>query len=187
MTRRAACAVSLALFVLAAPAVRASVVLALDLAQLVAHADHVVVVTAVSESARWSRTGRQIVTDVELRVEQTLKGPTRVGQVLVATRLGGTLGDVALQVPGEARLAAGQRALVFLEASDGELRFVGMSQGVLALAGSGAQTMALPGGGGMALVERAEDGTLVAGAPALARGRRLDELAAEIRRLATAR
>lgn len=188
MTLCRAFAVFFAALVLAvaSPVARASVVLALDLAELVAQADHVVVVTAVSEHSRWSRTGHQIVTDVELRAEEALKGPARAGQMLVATRLGGTLGDVALQVPGEARLAAGQRALVFLHASSGELRFVGMAQGVLALSGSGSDTMAMPAGGGMALVERAEDGSLVPGAPALARPRPLRELTAEIRKLAIA-
>lgn len=190
MTLRAGLLAVLALLTISAPSVhraRASVVLALDLAELVAEADHVLVVTAVAEHARWSRNGKQIVTDVELRNEQTLKGPARPGQVLVATRLGGTLGELALQVPGEARLGAGQRALVFLEASDGELRFVGMSQGVLALRGSGNDTMALPGGSGMALVERDGNGALVPGSSALAEPRRLSELSAEIRKLASPR
>lgn len=164
----------------------ASVVIALDLGELVHEADQVLVVTALREEARREAQGGLIVTDVELRVEESLKGDARAGSVVVATRLGGVVGKVALQVPGEANFTLGERAVVFLRRHASELRVVGMAQGILPLRGEGAQTMVLPGGGGAALVERDDDGQLVAAPSAMKTERPLSDVLSEIRRLVAA-
>jgi hypothetical protein len=138
--------------------VDASMVRALSLEQLVAAADHVVLARAEERQSRRHLDGRLIVTDVSLRVERTLKGDAQQGGSLVATRLGGRLQDIALQVPGEATFALGQRAIVFLRQAEpyGELRVVGMSQGVLPVRDRSDDTPAMvtPGGGSTALVQR---------------------------------
>ncbi len=172
---------------LAAPSARASVVLALDLAQLVQRSDHVVLATAGAQTSRWSDDGRHLVTDVSLRVEDSLKGPSHAGDVLVVTRLGGRLHDLALQVPGEANFGPGQRALVFLHSVQGgsELHVVGMAQGVLPVRGAGPDAMAMPGAGSVELVEREESGALGPGRAALVQPRPLAALVTEIRRLVT--
>lgn len=180
----AACAV-VAILCAAYPA-HASVVLALDLAALVAKSDEIVLGTAGPQQARWSADGKLIVTDMQLRVEESLKGNARVGDVLVVTRMGGTLLDVALQVPGEANFGPDQHVLVFLhaEGSAKERHVVGMAQGVIPIAGTGPDAMAMPNAGGMALVERTDDGALGPGRAALAQPRPLVALRAEILRLA---
>ena len=60
----------------------ASVVIALDLGELVHEADQVLVVTALREEARREAQGGLIVTDVELRVEEALKGAARAGSIV---------------------------------------------------------------------------------------------------------
>lgn len=180
----AACAVVAILC--AAFSARASVVLALDLAALVAKSDEIVLGTAGPQRARWSNDGKLIVTDMQLRVEESLKGPAHVGDVLVVTRMGGTLRDIALQVPGEANFGPDQRVLVFLhaEGSAKERHVVGMAQGVIPITGRGANAMAMPNAGGTALVERTDDGALAPGHAALAQPRPFVALRTEILRLA---
>lgn len=161
----------------------ASVVTALDLAALVQEADQVLVVTALSERSRRDERGGLIVTDVQLRVEEALKGEAHSGDTVVATRLGGVLDKVALQVPGEASFTLGERAVVFLRRHRSELRVVGMAQGLLPLRGEGKQTMVMPSGGDAALVARDDDGRLVAAPPAMKSARPLSDVLSEIRRL----
>lgn len=165
----------------------ASVVLALDLASLVAKSDEIVLGTAGPQQARRSDDGQLIVTDMQLRVEESLKGAARAGDVLVVTRLGGKLRDIALQVPGEANFVPDQRVLVFLhaEGAANERHVVGMAQGVIPIAGTGPDAMAMPNAGGMALVERTDGGALAPGRAALAQPRPLAALRAEILRLAS--
>jgi hypothetical protein len=167
--------------------VRASVVTALDMSELVRGAEQVLVVTALSERARREARGGLIVTDVRLRVEETLKGDARAGGIVVATRLGGVLDKVALQVPGEASFTLGERALVFLRRHTNEqvseLRVLGMAQGVLPLREEAKQTMVMPSGGDVSLVARDDDGQLVAAPSAMRAARPLRELRDEIRRL----
>lgn len=168
-----------------APPVRASVVLALDLAELVAESHHVVVGVALSKSARYRDTGKVIVTDVRLRVRESLKGESKPGDTLVVTRLGGRLDDLALTVPGEATFATGQPVLVFLRDSTfaGELQVVGMAQGVMPLSDSTTSATVLPGGQGMSLVQRGADGKLRDAPDAMWQPRPLEEVKTEIRRL----
>lgn len=164
----------------------ASVVVALDLAALVAKSDHIVVGVGGPQAARWSDDGRLILTDMQLRVEESWKGTSRAGDVLVITRLGGKLRDVALQVPGEANFAPDQRVVAFLHAqgTSRELRVVGMAQGVITVQGTGTDAMALPNGGGMALVGSTVEGALTAARAAVAQPTPFHDFRAEILRLA---
>jgi len=143
-----------------APA-HASVVLALGLEDLTRKADVIALAVPTEHQSRMQARSGLIVTDVSLRVEQSLKGTAKAGQTLVATLLGGELDGVALAVPGEASLPLGQKLLVFLQHSkSGELRAVGMSQGVLTLSDLRGTTMVMPGGNGAALVQPGSDGAL---------------------------
>ncbi|HJL19144.1 MAG TPA: hypothetical protein RMH99_26000 [Sandaracinaceae bacterium LLY-WYZ-13_1] len=148
------------LIALASPA-HATISEALSLPELVAEADHVVLVTCVDE--RTSRDARRrIVTDFTLRVEEAMKGGARPGSTLTMRRLGGALGDLGMRVEGEPHLEVGRRYLVFLRTlTDGTtLRPVGMSQGVMPVQEEAGARMVQPGGGGMALMQRGSDGRL---------------------------
>ncbi|HYJ08536.1 MAG TPA: hypothetical protein VEX18_05995, partial [Polyangiaceae bacterium] len=74
----------------------ASVVEALSLPELVKRSEHVVVATPGERMGR--RSGNLIVTDVELRIDEALKGGTKRGETLVATLLGGVTEGLGLKV-----------------------------------------------------------------------------------------
>jgi hypothetical protein len=173
-----------ALLLWAAPAVRAATVLALDLGALVQQSDLIVIARAQSEHSHY-RADRLIVTDVKLRVIDALKGQTKAGDVLVATRLGGVVDGIGLHVPGEASFPLDRSALIFLRrgGASGELQAVGMSQGVLPIEGDGATATVLPGGAGASLVQRADDGKLVAAPDALLHPQPLRSVLTQIQKL----
>lgn len=168
------------------PSARASVSLALSLADLVKRADHIVIARAGEQQARWHHNGKLIVTDVSLRVESVLKGDAQPGGTLVATVLGGKLEHLALQVPGAASFERGARAIAFLYRSEpsGDLRVVGMSQGVLPLREQNGQPiMVIPGGSGGALMEQDSSGALRPAPDALTVPRPMPDVVEQIRRL----
>jgi hypothetical protein len=171
----------------AASRASASLVLALDLPTLVARASHIVVARVESQRARYDARGR-IVTDVTLRVDESLVGPARAGDRLVLERFGGAIGELGMRIEGEPLFADGARVLVFAApAASGarRLRPVGMAQGVMRVEPPtvpGSEDRILPGGEGLALV-RPEQGRLVASEPAIAAPRPLGEVRDAILRL----
>ena len=160
----------------------AAVLMALDLRALVKQSDYVVLAKAESQTSRYAQ--GLIVTDVQLRVVNSLKGSAKVGSMLIATSLGGSVGQVGLRVPGAAQFALGESALVFLrreEASD-DLGVTGMSQGVLPIFGAGSSAQVQLGGKQATLMARDASGAYVP-APAPQR-RTLADVLNEIARLA---
>jgi hypothetical protein len=164
----------------------AATLLAVDLAQLVKLSDYVVLAKAESRASRKQESSGLIVTDVVLRVQIGLKGATKPGEVLTATLLGGTIGDVGLHVPGEANIPDDRGAIVFLRrTSNGELNVSGMSQGVLSIAGQGQTAVVMPAAPNAALVQPDDDGVLQSAPEALLSPQPLATLLARIRELAT--
>jgi hypothetical protein len=115
---------------------QATVVKAIALGDLVSMSEWVVVATVKSAQSHYQTIGgsRRMVTDTILSVEQALTPNHSSGNVETATvavrTLGGTIGDLAQYVPGEAILAQGTQQLLFLdEGSDGVLRVSAMAQG----------------------------------------------------------
>ncbi len=167
-----------------APAARAATVLALDLAALVRQSDEIVIARAQSQSAHY-RADRLIVTDVQLRVLDSLKGKAHAGDLLVATQLGGVVDGIGLNVPGEASFPSDRSAIVFLRhvGNAGGLQAVGMSQGVLPIDGVGADATVQPGGAGAELVQRTDDGKLSPAPDALLHPQPLRSVLAQIQQL----
>lgn len=162
------------------PHARASVVQALSLAELVAQSEHIVVALPGERQSR--ATGRLFVTDVSVRVLQSLKGDSKPGEMLVATLLGGVVDGVGLKVPGEASLPEGRKVIVFLQPSkkSGDLHVVGMSQGVMAIEARKGADFVKPSAGHAALMQRSETGALKPGAPALTSEIALPDLLTQI-------
>jgi hypothetical protein len=105
---------------------------ALPLAKLVAQSELVVVATPISQKCQWAKIGslERVVTDSTLEVAWTLSGSDSTGRDVVVRTLGGTIGDLAQIVHGEARLRVGQSSLLFLaRGRDGALHVFGMGQG----------------------------------------------------------
>jgi hypothetical protein len=114
----------------------ATVVSAIPLNELVGMSEWVVVATVTSARSHYETIGgsRLIVTDTILRIDQALtpnRSSVNVETATISVRtLGGTVGDLAQMVPGEAILARGTAQLLFVdEGSDGVLRISAMAQG----------------------------------------------------------
>jgi hypothetical protein len=82
--------------------------------ELVRRSELVIVARVVATRSAWvdSRSGRSIVTDVTVSIEQTLKGPTYAERSLEF--LGGTVGEDTLRVDGMPEFHVGDRAVLFL-------------------------------------------------------------------------
>jgi len=82
--------------------------------ELVQRSELVIVARVVATRSAWvdSRSGRSIVTDVTVSIEQTLKGPTYAERSLEF--LGGTVGEDTLHVDGMPEFHVGDRAVLFL-------------------------------------------------------------------------
>jgi hypothetical protein len=181
--RAAGVALVLQVLVALTGSARAAVVLKLDLPELVLRAEHIVVAVAGEEISRFTPDGR-IVTDVTLKVTETLKGDLRAGQDIVVTRLGGEVGEIGMLVEGEPRFRRGRPAVLFLRelSASGKLQVVGMSQGVFQVEERDGRMYQIPGSD-LALVHRSADGEMVEDPrPAVEPGP-LDDLLSEIRRL----
>ncbi len=82
--------------------------------ELVLRAESVVVARVVATRSAWvdSRSGRSIVTDVTVAIEQTIKGPEYAQRSFQF--LGGTVGDDTLRVEGMPQFAVGDRDVLFI-------------------------------------------------------------------------
>ncbi|MGQ0505277.1 MAG: hypothetical protein ACT4TC_08130 [Myxococcaceae bacterium] len=105
----------------------ATTMLRADLTSLTNSSDMVVRGTVRRIEPRWSGDKLRIVTDVELQVEEVLKGQSR--RSLVIVNLGGVIGDIGQKVPGTPEFSEGEEVIVFLEARGDRFRVSGMSQG----------------------------------------------------------
>lgn len=169
------------------PQARATLLLAQSLEEMVDEADHVVVVAGLGETSRWDRYGR-IVSDMRLRVADTAKGPFRRGQEITVTRLGGDMDDVGMTVAGEARVAVGERAVLFLDAVDADtMRVTNMSLGLFPVVTQQGVLSVLPSGAGLELVVRGRDGALAPTVAPLQGPTPLSDFLAVVRELAASR
>lgn len=158
----------------------ASVVEALELSELVARAERVVLGRVVDKRARWDGRGR-IVTDVTLRVQERMKGAP--GDTITLTRLGGSIGEVGMKVAGEPSFRVGERRIVFARPGrNGGWRPVGMSQGALPVVDDAGREVVMPGGAGLSLVHQ-HGSQLVPAPAALLHPRPLADVLADIRDL----
>ncbi len=147
------------LLLLPGPA-RGSVLLKLELKNLVAHAEAVVEAEVVSSRGFWSEDRRSIDTETTLRVERGLlgrQGPA-AGQTIKVRTLGGKVGNVRMHVAGAPRLRKGERLVLFLEQRQGHRWVVGMNQGVFDLVQQDGKAHVRQRLGGAALVKKSAGG-----------------------------
>lgn len=111
-----------------APA-RASLVMALDLPQMVERAEQIAVVDVQSVEAAWDEKHERILTTVDLTVVEAWKGTMGPAMHVKVVQPGGTVGDVTMKVFGLTQFTPGERALVFLRGSQTSASVVGMAQG----------------------------------------------------------
>jgi hypothetical protein len=121
----------LAALLVASPA-NGSIVQGLELEELVAHADRIVLGRVLfSESFR--RPGGQFGTWHRIEIERDIGGNAADEREIIIETLGGRVGDLAMHVEGEPSFSIGERVIVFMR--DGgpytAFRPVGMGQGVM--------------------------------------------------------
>jgi len=163
----------------------AATVEALDLPALVQRAELIVIGQARERQSRWGHRGKLIVTDISIRVDEALKGDLSPDSDVIVTRMGGQMDGLGLKVPGSATFRLGESAVVFLSRhpATGEWRTVGMSQGMLPVDLQDGVRTVRPGGHGAALMTAGQDGVLRPGSGALTATVRLQDFAAEVRRV----
>ena len=110
---------------------RATTFRGLTLRELTQYSELILVATPVAASSHWMELGgrRRIVTDTRVRVEDVVaKGAPSDGELVVRT-LGGTVGERAALVFGEAALFLNQTSVLFMLQDAGVCRVTGMAQG----------------------------------------------------------
>jgi len=109
----------------ALPLATASLLRAMDLAELTSDADQIVVGDVLSSESAWDERHRSIYSTIEMVVQESWKGsPPGNGRIKIR-QLGGTVGQVEMTVLGMPRFTLGERALVFLR----HAQVVGLTQG----------------------------------------------------------
>jgi hypothetical protein len=122
---------------------RASIMVALELPDLVQQADHIAVVDVRSVRSEWDAKHERIYSTIELGVVDLWKSsppspaggagattPTAAPTTLTIVQPGGTVGDISMVVMGMSRFVPGTRSLVFLRGQAAHAQVVGMSQGL---------------------------------------------------------
>ncbi|HEX9941719.1 MAG TPA: hypothetical protein VGG03_06870 [Thermoanaerobaculia bacterium] len=114
--------------VLAALAASATTIAYVPLRQSVRMSDVVAVGYVLGMEAVYNREG-EIVTRVDVLVEEPLKGAVQPGQVVSFHAWGGSLDGVNVETVGEARYRLGEKVLLQLEDIDGEYHTLGLAFG----------------------------------------------------------
>lgn len=126
MTRLGVSILALSLL-LWSPSVSATTVVSLNLDGLVAGADSIVVGRVLGSESYWNDSPRIILTAHTIAVSETLKGGGDASISVVT--IGGTVGNITLDVPGMATFSPGETAVVFLEEAGTFNTVLGLSQG----------------------------------------------------------
>jgi hypothetical protein len=166
--------------------VHASMVQAMDLAELVQEAELVAVARVMGQQVSYDERGR-IVTDVQMQVESAEKGDVAPGASVVVRRLGGQLDGVAMRIEGEPSFENGELVLLFGRDPQHRslLRPVGMSQGALRIFEQDGQRWVRSATRDLALVRKSGSGTLTPEVPAIAEPRLLNDVLGDIQALIT--
>lgn len=127
--RRSVLIALLAISIVVTMPVLASTFVHMSTKQLIAEADALVQGRVVELSSFWTDSGRLIVTDVTIAVEETLLGEAPA-TVTVRT-FGGEVGEMKVEAHGFPRFERGERVLVYLTTNpdDGTVRVLGYQEG----------------------------------------------------------
>ena len=165
----------------ASPA-QGSIVQGLDLQELVAYADRIIV-GRVLFSESFQRPDGQLGTWHRIAVEREIRRGAPDEQEVIVETLGGQMGDVAMRVEGEPSFAVGERVLVFMR--DGgpytAFRPVGMGQGVMRIRREQGVDTVTQNRDGLMLMRRNAKGLLERSPGALPVKERLDNLLSKLR------
>lgn len=118
----------------------ATVVLSLTLQELVQQADQIVLGECEKMTSAWDDERKRIFTQVTVLTEQCLKGGECPPRIRIRT-LGGTVGNIAMNVTGTSRFHEGERVFLFLKGSSGRFyQVLGLSQGKFSILSRGSRS-----------------------------------------------
>jgi hypothetical protein len=107
---------------------RATTMVSMSMEQLTQASSLIVQARVVNQVSEWNPTHTQIVTTTTLAVSQTIKG--NAPSTVQVRQLGGTVGNMAVFVPGDVAFRPQGDYVLFLEPADGSsYHVVGMTQG----------------------------------------------------------
>jgi hypothetical protein len=159
-----------------------SIVQGLELQELVAHADRIIL-GRVLFSESFQRADGQLGTWHRIAVEREIRGSAPDEQEVIVETLGGEMGDIAMRVEGEPSFRVGERVLVFVR--DGgpytAFRPVGMGQGVMRVRREQGVETVTQSREGLMLVRRNAQGRLERSLGALPKKERLDVVLSKLR------
>ena len=107
----------------------ATVILKMELPELVGRSDVIFVGKVAKIQSHWNEGRRHIVTDTTFEVEQLVKGKVKLTQVVVRN-LGGTVDGLGMWVSGSPTFKLGERAVIFTDQREKHRYVTGMQQGV---------------------------------------------------------
>jgi len=169
---------------LAANSAHGSVVQGLELSELVANADRIVL-GRVLFSECFQRSDGTLGTWHRIEIEQDVRGNSGDEREVIVETLGGHIGDIAMRVEGEPSFAVGERVVVFIR--DGgpysAFRPVGMAQGVMRVRMEQGVETVRQSREGLMLVRRNAQGRLEKSLGALPEKERLDAFLGRVRSL----
>jgi hypothetical protein len=160
----------------------ASIVQGLELEELVAHADRIVL-GRVLFSESFQLLDGQLGTWHRISVERELRGHAPDEQEVMVETLGGQVGDIAMRVEGEPSFTVGERVLVFIRGGGPYTAFrpVGMGQGVMRVRTEQGIETVRQNREGLMLMRRSAKGRLEQSRGALPEKERLDALLSKLR------
>jgi hypothetical protein len=166
---------------LVAPAAAGTILVKLDLADLVARSQLVLEGTVIERVAYWR--DDRILTDSTLSVDAVLAADGPVAPTITITTPGGELDDVGLWVPGASRFVVAERYMVFARRVKAGWRVTGMAQGCLRIVtdDEGMDWVLPPAVAGLVSWQ---DGLLVTASPFMTEPRPLEDVEAAILELA---
>lgn len=109
------------------PAAWATTLLRAGVPELTRVSDAIVRGRVLEQKSHWTGDGRQIVTDVQIQVDQALKGAP--GQWVTVRQPGGQVGDIGQRVSGLATFRTGEEVVVFLQKRGPVHVVAGLAQG----------------------------------------------------------
>ena len=109
---------------------RGTVMVELDLEEMVAMSDDSIIGTVTQVGSYWNDERNRIYTDVAVRVEERLFGTAEKGSTVSLKFLGGTVDGVTAFLAGTPTFRKGERVLLFTYRRDnGDVTCLGLSQG----------------------------------------------------------
>lgn len=174
----------LAALVVASPA-EGSIVKGLELEELVAHADRIVL-GRVLFSESFQRADGTLGTWHRIGVERDVRGGAVDDSEVIVETMGGRIGEIGMRVEGEASFAVGERVVVFMKGGGPYAAFrpVGMAQGVMRVRVKQGVETVTQSREGLMLVRRNAQGRLEKSLGALPQSERLDAFLSRVRALA---